>query len=62
MIASSFVPPNSIQPRKYLSVDALTQGLRERFEAIPDPRRAASTDYKGLKVKRLKGVRTLFVG
>jgi len=45
MTASSFVPPNSIQSRKYLSVDALIQGLRERFEAIPDPRRTASTDY-----------------
>jgi hypothetical protein len=36
---------NSAQPRKYLSVDALIEGLRERFEAIPDPRRAASTDH-----------------
>ena len=36
---------NSVQPRKYLSIDALIQGLRERFEAIPDPRRSASTDY-----------------
>lgn len=35
---------NSIEPRKYLSID-LVQGLRERFEAIPDPRRSASTDH-----------------
>jgi len=36
---------NSVQPRMYLSIDALIQGLRERFEAIPDPRRSASTEY-----------------
>lgn len=35
----------TVQPRKYLSIDALIQGLRERFEAIPDARRTASTDY-----------------
>ena len=29
--------------RKNLAIDALVQGLRKRFEAIPDPRRAAST-------------------
>jgi len=31
--------------RKYLAIDALLQGLRKRFEAIPDPRRAASIDH-----------------
>ena len=36
---------NSVQPRKYLSIDSLIQGLRERFEAIPDPRRSASTEH-----------------
>lgn len=36
---------NSVQPRMYLFIDALIQGLRERFEAIPDPRRSASTEY-----------------
>ena len=33
----------SVEARQYLSIDSLIQGLRERFEAIPDPRRAAST-------------------
>ncbi len=36
---------NSVEARQYLSIDSLIQGLRERFEAIPDPRRAASTDH-----------------
>lgn len=36
---------NSIEPRKYLSIDSMVEGLRERFEAIPDPRRSASTDH-----------------
>ena len=31
--------------RKYLSIDSLIQGLRERFEAIPDPRRASSVEH-----------------
>ena len=35
----------SVEARQYLSIDSLIQGLRERFEAIPDPRRAASTDH-----------------
>jgi len=34
---------NSDQPRKYLSIDSLIQGLRERFEAIPDPRLSIAT-------------------
>ena len=29
--------------RKNLAIDALVQGLRKRLQAIPDPRRAAST-------------------
>jgi hypothetical protein len=36
---------DSVQPRKYLSIDSLIGGLRSRFEAIPDPRRSASTDH-----------------
>ena len=36
---------SSVEARQYLSIDSLIQGLRERFEAIPDPRRAASTDH-----------------
>ena len=35
----------SVEARQYLSIDSLIQGLRERFEAIPDPRRAASIDH-----------------
>jgi hypothetical protein len=31
--------------RKYLTIDALIQMLRKRFEAIPDSRRAASIDH-----------------
>lgn len=36
---------HSVQMRKYLSIDPLIQGLSERFKAIPDPRRTASTDH-----------------
>ena len=35
----------TVQPRKYLSIDALIQGLRERFEAIPDARPPAGRRY-----------------
>jgi hypothetical protein len=35
----------SIEPRKYLSIDSMVQGLRQSFEAIPDPRRSASTAH-----------------
>lgn len=34
---------SSVEVREYLSIDSLIQGLRERFEAIPDPRRATGT-------------------
>ena len=36
---------SSVEAHQYLSIDSLIQGLRERFEAIPDPRRAVSTDH-----------------
>ena len=39
----SAVAPDRV--RKYLSIDSLIQGLRERFEAIPDPRRASSVEH-----------------
>ena len=36
---------SSSHPHKYLAVDSLIQGLRERFEAIEDSRRSASVGH-----------------
>ena len=36
---------SSSHPHKYLAVDSLIQGLRERFEAIEDSRRSSSVGH-----------------
>ena len=36
---------SSSHPHKYLAVDSLIQGFRERFEAIEDSRRSASVGH-----------------